>query len=136
MGYDHLDALVDVGSVRGLLRVASDVSPPSFRLEVRGTAGSVATDLYNPFLTVRTLRDSGTRAPFGQLRSATRIAAAAATNLRDKVRGHGTYHGLPRMLDAVYAAILRGEEPPITPEDIVATAALTDRLVSLARGPS
>ena len=136
VGYDHLDALVDVGSVRGLLRVASDVSPPSFRLEVRGTAGSVATDLYNPFLTVRTLRDSGKRAPFGQLRSAMRIAAAAATNLRDKVRGHDTYHGLPRMLDAVYAAILRGEEPPITPEDIVATAALTDQLVSLARTPS
>ena len=40
------------------------------------------------------------------------------------------------MLDAVYAAIPRGEEPPFTPEDIMARAALPDRLVSLARGPS
>jgi predicted dehydrogenase len=131
VGFDHLDALVRLGGVRGHLRLSSDVSPPAFRLTVRGTAGTASTDLYNPATTILGDRDSGTRAPIAQLRSGIGVALAAATNLRDKVRGHDTYHGLPRMLDAIYAALRDGTAPPINPDDIIDTAALVDRLVAL-----
>jgi predicted dehydrogenase len=133
VGFDHLDALVRLGEVRGHLRIASDVAPASFVVEVRGTRGTVRTDLYNPYLDVRTRRDEGKRAPLGQMRTGAVLATSAVTNLRDKVLGHDTYHGLPRMLDASYAAFVHGAPQAITPDDIVDTAALVDRLVQLVR---
>ena len=73
VGYDHLGTCSSASArCAGLLRVASDVSPPSFRLEVRGTAGSVATLPKQPLphgAHPARLRHQGA---LGQLRSATR----------------------------------------------------------------
>ncbi|QGG95996.1 Gfo/Idh/MocA family protein [Actinomarinicola tropica] len=131
VGFDQLDALVRAGEVRGRLRVASDVAPDTFRLRVLGTEASVETDLYNPYLRFEG-RTTGVGGPIAQLRSGTRIAGASVANLLDKVRQHSTYHGLPRMIDALHDALRDGTEPPIAPEQIVATARLTDQLVALA----
>ena len=135
VGFDQLDALVRVGEVRGRVRVASDLSPDAFRIRLRGTAGSAETDVYNPYIRLEGGRLTGKRAPIEQLLSGSRLAAASLTNLRDKVLQHGTYHGLPRMLDSVYRSILDGVAPEITPTDMEATAVLTDRLVELAGVP-
>lgn len=132
VGFDHLDVLVTAGDVRGRLRLASDLAPDTFRLVVRGTSGWVETDLYNPYLRIADEHDGGRRGPLEQLRSGTRLALASFTNARDKVLQHTPYHGLPRMLDAVYAALQTGQQPPITPRQILATAELADRVVSLA----
>lgn len=131
VGYDRLDALVEGGGCRGRLRVASDVKPDVFRLAVRGTKGSVETDLYNPFLRIEGGANVGKRSPIEQVLSGTRLAVAGFTNFRDKVLQHGTYHGMPRMLDAVYTAIATGAPSPITPAQLRATAELVDRLVAL-----
>lgn len=132
VGFDQLDALVESGAVRGRLRVASDLAPDAFRVRLHGTVASVETDLYNPYLRVEGGALTGKRAPIEQLVSGTKLVASSVANLRNKVLQHTTYHGLPRMLDAIHADLLAGRAPAITPQDMVATAALTDELVALA----
>lgn len=131
VGYDHLDVLIEAGAARGRLRIASDVAPPAFRLIIRGTERSAETDFYNPFLRIEGGANVGKRAPLEQIGSGVKLARAGVRNFFDKVRQHGTYHGMPRMLDAIYAALQRGDAPPISEADMLATARLVDRIVSL-----
>jgi predicted dehydrogenase len=133
VGYDELDALVDAGEVRGRLRVASDLRPDGFRLAVRGTAGSAEADLYNPFMRIEGGRNVGKRAPLEQVASGYGLIRSGVRNLRDKVMQHGTYHGLPRMLEAVYRALSSSEAPPIYPHQIRSAARLVDQLVGLGQ---
>ncbi len=59
-------------------------------------------------------------------------AVAAEPNYPcDKVAQHGSYHGMPRMLDAIYRSLLSGTEPPFSPAEIIDTARLVDRLAQL-----
>jgi len=102
-----------------------------FRLIVRGSKGIAESDFYNPYLRVQLSEDSGKWAPFEQVRAGYRLARSGFGNLRDKVLQHGTYHGLPRMLDAIYKALASGGSSPIAASDIEATAALVDALVAL-----
>lgn len=134
-GYDFCDVLLRAGPVRGRLRVATDVEPSAFRVIVRGTAGSVETDLYNPFMRFEGEPHTGKRYPLGQVRAGLALARSGLSNLRNKIGQHGTTHGLPRMLAAVYAAIREGRAPPITPEEMLATAKLTDQILAL-RSPA
>jgi predicted dehydrogenase len=131
VGYDHLDLLIEARDVRGRLRIASDIAPPAFRLMVRGTERSVETDFYNPFLRIEGGANVGKRAPLEQIGSGLKLARAGVRNFFDKVRQHGTYHGMPRMLDAIYGAVQAGEKPPISERDMLATARLVDRIVTL-----
>jgi predicted dehydrogenase len=133
VGYDHLDVLIEARGVRGRLRIASDIAPPAFRLVVRGTERSVEGDFYNPFLRIEGGANIGKRAPLEQIGSGLKLARAGVTNFFDKVRQHGTYHGMPRMLDSIYRALQTGEEPPISEADMIATARLVDRIVALGK---
>jgi hypothetical protein len=130
-GFDHLDALIDDGAVRGRLRIATDAYPEAFRVVLRGTEGTAETDLYNPYLRYDAAPNVGKRAPFGQVANGRKLKQAGWTNLRNKIMQHGTMHGLPRMIEAIYRAILNGTPMPITPADMLATARLCDRLVAL-----
>jgi predicted dehydrogenase len=133
VGFDSLDALLQGGGVRGRLRIASDLKPDAFRLSVRGDEGGVETDFYNPYLRIEGGKYVGKRAPLEQLSSGIRMARAGVRNFRDKVVQHGTYHGLPRMIEAVYQAILDGRPAPIRPAQIRAAAELVDKVLNLAR---
>lgn len=133
VGYDHLDALIEAGEVRGRLRIASDIAPPAFRLAVRGTKRSAESDFYNPFLRIEGGANVGKRAPLEQVGSGLKLARAGVRNFFDKVRQHGTYHGMPRMLDSIYAALQAGEKPPISEADMLSTARLVDRIVMLGK---
>lgn len=133
VGYDHLDALIEAGKVRGRLRIASDVAPPAFRLVVRGTERSAESDFYNPFLRVEGGANIGKRAPLEQIGSGWKLTRAGFRNFYDKVRQHGTYHGMARMLDAIYAALQVGEQPQVSEADIIATARFVDRIVGLSK---
>ncbi len=130
--YDFLDVLVDAGRARGRLRIATDVEPPAFRIVVRGSNGSIETDLYNPYIRYEGPPNTGKRAPLGQMRAGAAMIRAGANNLRHKIGQHGTTHGMGRMLEAVYRSILNGTPPPILPEQMLATARLSDAIVALA----
>ena len=129
--FDFLDTLLDAGPVRGRLRIATDVQPDAFRIALRGTMASVETDLYNPFLRLDGAPNTGKRAPLGQIANGFGLIRAGLANFRNKVMQHGTTHGLPRMLDAIYTAIRTGGALPFTPREMLATARLTDRIVAL-----
>jgi len=130
-GFDFLDALVEGDRVRGRLRIATDTAPDCFRVIVRGSEATAETDLYNPFLRIEGAPNAGKRAPFGQVAGGFGLIKAGVVGLRNKIMQHGTMHGLPRMVEAIYAAIYDGSPPPFTREDMLATARLTDRLVAL-----
>lgn len=130
-GFDHLDALVVAGDVRGRIRITSDVGPDSFRVYVRGTDASLETDLFNPFLRFDGPPNVGKRSFIGQMKNGFSLVRAGTRNLRNKVMQHGTYHGMPRMLDAIYRSLADSSEPPFTPEQMIDTARLVDRLVAL-----
>lgn len=130
--FDHIDALVRAGGKRGRIRVASDGHPDMFRLVVRGTAGTVETDLFNPYFRFDGKPDIGKRAPLGQLRTGIAFARAGVGNLRDKILQHSTYHGMGRMLEAIHCAIRDGVPPRFSESDMIDTARLNDRLIQLA----
>jgi len=129
--FDHLDALVVAGQVRGRIRITSDVGPDSFRIYVRGTVASLESDLFNPFLRIDGPPDVGKRSFIGQMKNGFSLIRAGSRNLRNKVLQHGTYHGMPRMLDAIYRSLVSATVPPFTPQQMIDTARLVDRLVAL-----
>jgi predicted dehydrogenase len=131
VGFDQLDALVFAGRVRGRIRSASDLQPSAFRITVRGTKASIETDLYNPYRRVEGGRNIGKRVAVEHVASGLRLAWSGYTNLFDKVRQHGAYHGMPRMLDAFYRCIIDGQPQPVSFDHMTASAALVDRLVAL-----
>jgi predicted dehydrogenase len=133
VGYDHLDVLIEAGDVRGRLRIASDIAPPSFKMVVRGTERTVESDFYNPFLRIEGAPNVGKRAQFEQVGSGLKLAGAGVRNFLDKIRQHGTYHGMPRMLDSIYEALQTGKKLPISEADMLATARLVDRIVAVGK---
>lgn len=132
-GYDFLDALIQAKPVRGRLRITSDVQPSSFGVVVRGTQATVETDLYNPTLLFRGPPNVGKRSALGQMANGGRLIRSGFENFRSKVMQHGTMHGMPRMLDAIYSAIRSGGPLPYTAAQMISTARLTDRLVALGQ---
>jgi predicted dehydrogenase len=135
IGVDHVDVVVTAGSRRGHLRISPDVQPDSFRLIVRGTAGTVEADLFQPYLRHEGPPFVGKRAPLGHLVTGMRFATAGFTSAKDKLLQHGSYHGVARMLDAIYDALASGSPLPIQPHDMEASAMLIDRILDLAAVP-
>ena len=135
VGFDFLDVLVDAGTARGRLRLAADAYPAAFEIVVRGTKGTVSTDIYNPFLLVAGDAHVGKRAPLGLIGHGGRLMRAGVRNLRDKIMQHGPMHGMARMLEANYQALRAGDPPPIRPEDMLASARLCDRVIALGERP-
>jgi predicted dehydrogenase len=131
--FDHIDALIDFGSCRGRLRVATDCAPDSFEVVVRGSKGTAQTDLYNPALLFAGPPNIGKRAPLAQISAGKRLVRAGLSNFRNKVMQHGTMHGMPRMLDAIYTAIAAKQTLPFSDAELLETARLTDQLVALGK---
>lgn len=132
IGIDHVDVLVTVGPRRGRIRISPDLEPDSFRVSVRGTAGAAEVDLFQPYLRLEGPPFVGKRAPIGHLVTGARFVAAGFTSAKDKLLQHGSYHGVPRMLDAVYCALASGAPLPIQPRQMEASAKLIDRIIALA----
>lgn len=131
--FDFLDALVEAQHVRGRLRIAADTAPDAFKVIVRGSAATAETDLYNPYMRIDGAPNTGKRAPLGHVAAGLALVHAGISGMRNKIMNHGTMHGLPRMLDSIYAALSQGKPPPFTREQMLSTARLTDQLVSLRK---
>ena len=59
------------------------------------------------------------------------FVGAGARNFRNKVLQHDTYHGMPRMLEAIYQAIRDGSPLRFRDIDMIDAARLIDRLAEL-----
>jgi predicted dehydrogenase len=132
IGFDQLDVLITTGNLRGRLRLASDLSPDAFRVSVRGTEASMETDLYHPYERVEGGANTGKRVLVEHLVSGARLAWSAATELRDKVRQFGAYHGMARMLDDYYTRLDAGRPQPLSADQLRSSAALVDAIVARA----
>lgn len=131
IGFDHVDALVRIGDVRCRLRISPDVLPGSLRVNIRGTEGVVEADLYRPFVRREGPPWTGKLSPFGLAAEGADLIGASVRLIGNRLVQHGTYHGMPRMLDAVYGALLAGREAPVTPIQMIASAQLIDAVVAL-----
>jgi predicted dehydrogenase len=129
--FDHVDVLMNIGDVRGRIRVSPDVLPGSLRVIVRGTGGTLEADLYQPYLRRQGPPWDGKLAPFGQLIDGVKLFAAGGRNIRDRLLQHGTYHGMGPMLSDVYGSLAKAGPVPIAAEDLLASAELIDRVVEL-----
>jgi len=130
-GYDFLDALVTAGQVRGRLRITADVRPEAFRVHLRGDRGSIETDLFNPYLRFEGPPNVGKRSSLGQIVNGLTLFRAGFSNFANKVMQHGTYHGIPRMLETMYKAFQGTGSAPFARDEMIDSARLVDRLVHL-----
>ena len=111
----------------------AEVETDGLRVYLRGTDACAEADLYNPYLRFEGAPNIGKRYPFGQMRSGLGMVTAGMANLANKIAQHGVMHGMTRMLEAVYAAIREGRDPPVSGDDMLATARLTDQIVALRK---
>jgi predicted dehydrogenase len=131
VGFDQLDCLVFANNVRGRPRCASDLKPDYFRVTVRGTKGSVETEMYSPYRRFEGGKNVGKRVAVERVASGLGMALAGFTSTLDKVRQHGAYHGIPRMIDAYYQSIIDDTPQPISHESMLSSATLIDQIVAL-----
>lgn len=133
--FDNLDAILAGahadGPVHGRLRFDSDTAPDTFAITVRGTDGYLETDLFQPYLRLVVPRAGAQLSPVAnQLVNGVSLAGSAIKNFGSKLLQNSPYHGLHRMLDVTYARLLGGDEPPITPIDMMRASTLVDQLLS------
>ncbi len=133
IGADELEARIECGTGVATLRFSSRIAPDAFRIWVRGTRGSVETDLYQPFLRLDVPRGPKVLSPvINHGVNGARLAVAGGRNLRDKVLQRSPYHGLWELLERFYAAVLDGTPPPVTAAQVVRTNEVIDRIVARA----
>ncbi|MFV0260109.1 MAG: Gfo/Idh/MocA family protein [Acidimicrobiales bacterium] len=83
VGFDQLEAGVELGDAVGLLRFDARVEPPGLSLTVRGTRGSADTDLYRAYLRVSSNRGTSPLGPIvDHMVNGARLVAAGPKLLR------------------------------------------------------
>ena len=129
--YDEMDSIIEFdGGTTASTRFRSRVRPDRFRIALHGTEGSVETDIYQPYLRVETRRAGPQLSPlFNHAANGASLLKSTASNFRNKVLQHSPYHGMPRMLEALYESILNATPPPITDLEMLRSAELIDALV-------
>lgn len=135
LGTDRLDALVFAGPVVGRLRFESQLVPDALRLVVRGTLGSVETDLFNDYERREGGRWAGAKVAVERVLSGAGLIRAGGRTLRDKILQRSVYHGIQNMLEDYYAHRSRSDAPWVDRTHALATAELVDALVALRCGP-
>jgi predicted dehydrogenase len=132
--YDDLDALVLAHSARARIRFSCNQAPDCFTVVIRGSNGSLETDLFLPFVAANVPRRVGSQlSPLANqaLRGGV-LLRAGWTGFWNKVLQVTPYEGLQSFLAQTYAALANGDEPPVTREDSLAAARLVDALVAEA----
>jgi predicted dehydrogenase len=131
---DDLDATLVDGPVHLRLRVSAHTRPDRFEITVRGTEGDAAVDLFQPFERARIARSVGDQlTPLAnQAANGAALLRQVGRNFGHKVTQHTPYHGMWRFLGLVYDRLHDGGDPPLSFEDLDASARLVDRLVETA----
>jgi predicted dehydrogenase len=126
---DELDGSFELGSARVRVSFSSAAHPERFRVEARGTRGSMTVDLWQPSAFLAIPRGPAQlTGVVNQLVEGASLARAAFVNLYDKLRDRGPYHGVPRLLDGFYAAAAGLDGAPVSADDMMRTARIVDDL--------
>jgi predicted dehydrogenase len=129
---DDLDALVVRGPAHGRLRFSCSQYPDCFSIVVRGTAGMLETDLFQPHVAHTRPRPAGAQLSpvVNQISRGLTLARAGIAGFGKKVMQITPYEGLGTFLDRTYQAIASETMPPVTPDDVRETARLIEALVA------
>ena len=128
--FDDLLGSFEVGGALGVVRFSAQARPECASIRVRGTKGTLETDLYQPFLRLEVPRSRAQLSSVvNQVVNGVGLAAAGGRGLRNKVLQHTPYHGVPRFLSAFYAS-LQGGPAPVTRTELLRTTGLIDALVA------
>ena len=133
LGCDELHSVADVDGIAVQIRFSAATRPDGFRVLVRGSSGTAEVDLFQPFRQVEVARGPNVLSPLLNLiANGAGHVRNAGVGLGKKVLQHGSYHGVPRFLRAFYDSVATGSTPPISIEQIVATARFVDLLAASA----
>jgi predicted dehydrogenase len=130
--YDDLDALLIGGSKQARLRFSSTTLPECFEVIVRGTKGYAQTDLFQPYLRAVLPRKVGKQlSPLANhWINGVELIKRSVGNFNRKIMQRTPYEGLHGLLDRTYTALLNGEPPPVSYEDMERTSRLVDALLA------
>ena len=130
--YDDLDAILVGGSAHARLRFSAHTLPECFDVIVRGSKGYVQTDLFQPYLRTVVRRKAGEKlSPIvNHFINGTDLMRSSVRNFSNKIMQRTPYEGLHRLLDETYTALLNGNPPPISFEDMERTSRLIDALLA------
>lgn len=130
--YDDLDALLLGGRVHGRIRFTAHTAPDAFTVTVRGSEGSVETDLFHPYLrtnlrrpVVRQLNPLADQFVVG-----CGMVRSSVIGFKDKVLQKTPLEGVGTFLERTYVAFREGTEPPVTFDDMDRASKLVDALLS------
>lgn len=128
---DDLDAIVIAHGNHLRLRFTATTRPDAFSIVVRGDQGEAATDIFQPYVSVRSSRPVGKQLSpvVDHLSNGAQLMAAGVRNFTQKLLQHSAYHGLHTFLDLTYSALQSGGTPPLSRKDMEDTARLVDTLL-------
>ena len=133
--FDDLDALLigdgPDGPVHVRFRFDAGSAPDAFTLTVRGARGWIETDFFQPHRREVLPRSGGTQlSPIvNHVVNGLGLVRDGVANLGRKVMQHTPYHGLHRMLDQTYRALIHDDPLPVSPGEMMAAARLVDQLL-------
>jgi predicted dehydrogenase len=129
--YDDLDALVSSSDRRARIRFSASTWPECFTMTVRGTSGTVSTDLFQPHLLVSIPRTGGPQlSPLvNHWSQGWSLIRASFRGFKDKILQKTPYEGLHTFLGRTYEALATGESPPVSITDMVRTSELVEALL-------
>lgn len=131
--YDDLDALVFSSNIHARLRFSCHTQPDCFTVTLRGTEGWAQADLFHPCVQTSWTCKAGPFSPLlNQMLGGAVLLSAGVANLRRKILQETPYEGMHRLLRMTYECLHRGEEPPITFDDMDRTSRLIDSLLDEA----
>ena len=129
--YDDLDALVIGRNVHARIRFSCTARPECFTVTVRGTKGTVETDLFQTGLRAFVPRAAGRQLTplVNQFANGWGEIWSSAVGLKNKVLQRTPLHGVATFLEQVYAALRNGAEPPVTYDDMDQASRLIESLL-------
>jgi predicted dehydrogenase len=130
--YDDLDATIIAGGVHGRMRFACGQYPDCLSVQVRGSRGVAAAELFHPVAHLTTSRSTSRHlAPLvNALAEAGTRTLSGFKDVWGKLRNWTAYEGLTTFLQRSYAALRTGDEPPVTFEQMDGASRLIDALVA------
>ena len=123
-------AIIENGERRGFLLVSLRGRPVESYLKIVGTYGSVYVDYVRGVV----VNLSGSRADaISAILNPYRQAWQTAWNTTKALAGlaikkNRSYEGLPELIESFYLSILYDKEPPISPDSIIATVRICERI--------
>ncbi len=129
--YDDLDAILIGGSVHGRIRFSCRTWPERFRVVVRGSGGTLETDLFQPYVGVWVPRGGPEQLTpvINQRANGVILKRAARRNLFQKIMQVTPYEGLRSFLELTYDALASGDTLPVGYEDMVGALGLIEKLL-------